>query len=604
MKMVRFNFMNFARRRIPIIAWFPTYTCNDAFSDVVAGITVGLTLIPQAIAYAALAGLGAQYGLYSAFAGSLVYIAMGTCKEVNIGPSALLSLLTYTYAKGVPEYAVLLCFLSGCITLALGLLRLGFLVELVSAPVVSGFTSAASLIIACSQIKGLMGVTAHGEGFIEIWQGLYDAAHTARMPDLILACCCIIVLLSLKRIKDIKSENANMTRILWFIGSARNALVVVVCAVTAYLFQTYSVVPFLLTGQIRAGLPSVGPPSFSLISGNQTLGFFDMCKALGTGIIIVPLVGIIGNVAIVKAFSHGKSMDATQELFTLGVCNIVGSFFSSIPVTGSFSRSAVNNASGVKTPLGGLYTGILVILALSLLTPYFYYIPRATLSSVIICAVIFMVDIDVIMPIWRSSKRDLIPGLVTFLSCLFVGVESGILIGVAVDLAILIYFDARPHMEVEHRNQCDPDYVIVRPGGSLSFPAIDYLREHLTKNLVKNKRIMKNQKQLPHIVLDCKHIYRIDFTSVQGISATVSDLAQQGCHLIMLYPRQNILASVRCLVKEPILSAHSETELISILRQLDAKSASEDETRLEINNLTNSTSKSRITDPETASTNL
>lgn len=593
------------KKRIPITAWLPAYTPGDALSDVVAGITVGLTLIPQAIAYAALAGLGPQFGLYSAFAGSLVYIALGTCREVNIGPTALISLLTFTYAKGVPEYAVLLCFLSGCVTLALGLLRLGFLVELVSTPVVSGFTSAASLIIACSQIKGLIGVTAHGEGFVDIWKGLYESVNSARMPDLILSCCCIIVLLTLKRVKELKSANANVTKCLWFIGTARNALVVVICAVAAYIFEIYSMVPFILTGHIRAGLPSIGPPHFSTVSGNQTLGFLEMCETLKTGIIVVPLISVIGNVAIAKAFSNGKALDATQELLTLGICNIVGSFFSSMPVTGSFSRSAVNNASGVRSPMGGLYTGILVILALSLLTPYFYYIPKATLSSVIICAVIFMVDVDVILPIWRCSRRDLIPALVTFLSCLFVGVELGILIGVAIDLSVLIYFNARPLMEVEHRNQCEPAYVSVRPGGAIFFPAIDYLREYLTKNLVQKGSNLKPQKRLPHMVLDCKHIHRIDFTAVQGINSTMKDLAKQDCRLIILHPRQDILSSMQSLAKDPILSAHSETELISILRQLETVNLSGDETRLEMNNGSISISKTMTSsEPELASTNL
>ncbi|XP_046733753.1 sodium-independent sulfate anion transporter-like isoform X1 [Diprion similis] len=604
MKMVKINFLELAKRRLPITVWLPVYTPGDALSDLVAGITVGLTLIPQAIAYAALAGLGPQFGLYSAFAGSLVYIVLGTCKEVNIGPTALISLLTFTYAKGHPELAVLLCFLSGCMTLLLGILRLGFLVELVSAPVVSGFTSAASLIIACSQIKGLLGVSAHGEGFVEIWKGLYESIHAVRIPDLILSCCCITVLLVLKRIKECKSTNQHVTKCLWFVGTARNALVVVSCAVAGYLFEIYSVVPFKLTGHIRAGLPTVGPPQFSMVSGNHTVSFLEMCQTLRTGIIVVPLVSVIGNVAIAKAFSHGKALDATQELFTLGVCNVVGSFFSSIPVTGSFSRSAVNNASGVRSPLGGLYSGVLVILALSLLTPYFYYIPKATLSSVVICAVIFMVDIGIVQPIWRCSKKDLIPALGTFLACLFVGVELGILIGVAIDVVILIYFNARPHITVEQKNQSEPAYVTIQPGGALFFPAIDHLREKLTKNLSQDENSIKSSKRHTNIVLDCKHVDRIDFTAVQGLNSVLSDLSKQGCNLVMLNPKPEILASIQSISKDPILWANSETELISILRQVESTNPLGSETRLEMNHLTNSTTKARSADIDRASTNL
>ena len=403
--MTGFNLRRLLQNRVPVLKWLPLYRTNDALGDLVAGLTVGLTLIPQAIAYAGLAGLTPQYGLYSAFAGSFVYIVFGTCREVNIGPTALISLLTYTYARGVPEYAVLLCFLSGCVTIVLGILRLGFLVEFVSIPVVSGFTSAASLIIACSQIKSLLGLNIHGESFIEIWRELASNIGRTRIPDLILSCCCILILLTLKLLKDAKVSNRVIQKSIWFLGTGRNALVVILCAVVSYVYESRGGAPFVLTGHIDAGLPSVEPPPFSRVVGNQTETFLDMCGNLGTGILIVPLISIIGNVAIAKSFSRGQSLDATQEMLTLGLCNTVGAFFHSMPVTGSFSRSAVNNASGVRTPFGGIYTGILVILALSLLTPYFYYIPKATLSSVIISAVIFMIEVKTIRPIWRCSSE-------------------------------------------------------------------------------------------------------------------------------------------------------------------------------------------------------
>ncbi|KAK1124251.1 hypothetical protein K0M31_006625 [Melipona bicolor] len=514
--MTGFSFKKLLKNRIPVLKWLPLYKTKDALGDLVAGLTVGLTLIPQAIAYAGLAGLTPQYGLYSAFAGSFVYIIFGTCREVNIGPTALISLLTYTYARGIPEYAILLCFLSGSITIVLGILRLGFLVEFVSIPVVSGFTSAASLIIACSQIKSLLGLKIHGESFIEIWRELINNVHRTRIPDLILSCCCILILLTLKKLKDAKVSNRIFKTLIWFLGTGRNALVVILCAVASYIFENRGGAPFILTGHIDSGLPSVDPPSFSRNVGNQTETFVDMCKNLGTGIIVVPLISIIGNVAIAKAFSRGESLDATQEMLTLGLCNIVGSFFHSMPVTGSFSRSAVNNASGVRTPLGGIYTGILVILALSLLTPYFYYIPRATLSSVIVCAVVFMVEVNILRPIWKCSKRDLIPICTTFFACLFAGVELGILIGVAIDLAILIYFNARPTIYIEYRNTPTLNYILVRPSAGLLFPAVDYLRIYLLENLAnEHHKLLKTFKNTKIVVLDCKHIDKIDFTAAR-----------------------------------------------------------------------------------------
>ncbi|OAD55739.1 Sodium-independent sulfate anion transporter [Eufriesea mexicana] len=572
--MTGFNVKKLLKNRIPVLKWLPLYRANDALGDLVAGLTVGLTLIPQAIAYAGLAGLTPQYGLYSAFAGSFVYIIFGTCREVNIGPTALISLLTYTYARGIPEYAVLLCFLSGCVTIVLGILRLGFLVEFVSIPVVSGFTSAASLIIACSQIKSLLGLKIHGESFIEIWRELAKNVGRTRIPDLILSCCCILILLTLKRIKDVKVSNRILRKLTWFLGTGRNALVVILCAAVSYIFENRGGAPFILTGHIDGGLPSVAPPPFSITAGNHTETFADMCKNLGTGIAIVPLISIIGNVAIAKAFSRGESLDATQEMLTLGLCNVAGSFFHSMPVTGSFSRSAVNDASGVRTPLGGIYTGILVILALSLLTPYFYYIPRATLSSVIVCAVIFMVEVKMIRPIWKCSKRDLIPTFATFFACLFAGVELGILIGVAIDLAILIYFNARPTIYIEYRNTPTLNYILVRPSAGLLFPAVDYLRMYLLENLANDHhKLLKTFKNTKNVILDCKHIDKIDFTAARGLNMVMRDFKEKNHHLIMLRPSKEILQSVQSLCEETIEVVNTDAELVAALKELNTTKA-------------------------------
>ncbi|XP_066587801.1 sodium-independent sulfate anion transporter-like isoform X2 [Prorops nasuta] len=453
--------------------------------------------------------------------------------------------------------------------MALGILQLGFLVEFVSIPVVSGFTSAASLIIACSQIKGLLGIQMHGESFIEIWKELTKNIGQTRIPDLSLSLLCIAFLLIFKNLKNIRIRNNKLSKFLWYLCTGRNALVVVFSTAASYLFEIYGAgAPFILTGHIDAGLPKVQPPSFSVTIGNHTESFLDICQDFGSGIFIVPLISIIGNVAIAKAFSRGQTLDATQEMLTLGLCNLVGSFFHSMPVTGSFSRSAVNNASGVRTPFGGLYTGILVLFSLSLLTPCFYYIPKATLSSVLICAVIFMMEISILKPMWKCSKRDLIPGFVTFLACLFAGVELGILIGVIVDLAIVIYFNARPTIYIEYRNSPSSSYVLVRPSSGLLFPAVDYLKLYLTETLMEDhKTPLKNHEKLTNVVLDCGYIDRIDFTAAQGLNAAMKDFKDANHRLIMLRPSDEVLHSVQALSKDPILTAKTEQELATMLRQ-------------------------------------
>lgn len=179
--------------------------------------------------------------------------------------------------------------------------------------------------------------------------------------------------------KKLKNYQPVITKMIWLISTARNAIVVIVCSAIAYkLDSSETGSPFILTGTVRSGLPPFAFPPFSTRVNNETFTFTQMCSELGTSIALVPIIAVLGNVAIAKAFVDGDKIDATQELLTLGICNVFGSCASSMPVTGSFSRSAVNHASGVKTPMGGLYTGILILLALSLLTPYFYFIPKGS----------------------------------------------------------------------------------------------------------------------------------------------------------------------------------------------------------------------------------
>lgn len=213
----------------------------------------------------------------------------------------------------------------------------------------------------------------------------------------------------------------------------------------------------------------------------------------------MPVIAVLGNVAISKAFGGG-GIDATRELFALSLSNILGSFVSSMPVTGSFSRSAVNHASGVRTPIGGIYTGLLVLLALGLLTPYFHYIPRAALAAVIISAVIFMIEYEVVRPLWRCSRRELLPGAITFILSLCVGVEFGLLAGVVTDLSFLVYRTARPVLSVDRFATLSGfNYLLIRPRHSLLyFPAIEYVRNGVAKAI-------KEYGKSP-VVIDCRNL--------------------------------------------------------------------------------------------------
>lgn len=409
-------------KRIPILSWLPKYSADDAVGDLVAGITVGLTVIPQALAYSGIAGLPAAYGLYGSFLGCFVYIFLGSCKDVPMGPTAIASILTFQAAGGVWQRAVLLSFLTGLIEIVMGIFGLGFLIDFVSGPVSSGFTSAVALIILSSQVKDIFGITAKGNTFVEMWSSIFKDIHNIRLGDTVIGFICIAVLLLMRLLVNIKfgpkedslkstwHRVANKT--LWLIGTARNAILVVVCGGIGYAYYQSGRDVLKLIGEIPPGMPAFQLPPFSIpevvengvvVQAGETFG--EMVSNMGSGLIVIPLIALLENIAICKAFANGKAVDATQELLAIGTANLANSFVQGYPGTGALSRGAVFNASGSRTPLGSLYTGILVILALLFFTPYFFFIPKASLAAIIIAAVVFMVEVKVIKPMWRSKSE-------------------------------------------------------------------------------------------------------------------------------------------------------------------------------------------------------
>ncbi|XP_055525139.1 sodium-independent sulfate anion transporter-like isoform X1 [Wyeomyia smithii] len=527
-------------KRVPVLNWLPRYNADDAVGDFVAGLTVGLTVIPQALAYSSIAGLPAAYGLYGSFIGCFVYIILGSCKDVPMGPTAIASLLTFQVCDGIWERAVLLCFLTGLIELLMGILGLGFLIDFVSGPVSSGFTSAAALIILSSQVKDLLGIVAKGNTFIQQWEAIIADIHHTRLGDSVMGFTCIVVLLLMRLLPRIRlgpeevSEQSLFQKIinktLWLVGTARNAIIVIVCGSIGYAFYSNGQEPFKMIGDVPKGLPSFQVPPFSVPenveTGQQAESFSDMLSNLGSMLIVIPLIALLEDIAICKAFANGKSVDATQELIAIGTSNVANSFFQAYPGTGALSRGAVNNASGVRTPFGGLYTGILVILALLFFTPYFFYIPKAALAAIIIAAVVFMVEVRVVKPMWRSKKADLIPGIAAFIACLALPIEYGILVGIGLNILFILYHAARPKIHLDQMiTPCGIKYLMLTPDRSLIFPSSDFVR-----NLI-NKHGLKNQTP---VVIDCTHIYGADFTAAQVIDTLIKDFKSRNQMLLFL----------------------------------------------------------------------
>ncbi|XP_015735192.1 sodium-independent sulfate anion transporter isoform X5 [Coturnix japonica] len=528
------------RRRLPVLGWLPRYSLTCLRLDVTAGITVGLTVVPQALAYAEVAGLPVQYGLYSSFVGCFVYCLLGTAKDVTLGPTAIMSLLVSSYTFHDPTYAVLLAFLSGCIQLAMGLLHLGFLLDFVSCPVIKGFTSAASITISFNQVKNILGLQGiPRQFFLQVYETLRRIGET-RAGDAILGLSCLAALAGLRAMKSRLHPTASMeplaTRasvlLVRSCATARNALVVLAAGLVAYSFQVSGSQPLMLTGSVPRGLPPFDPPPFSKAVPNGTVPFGRMVQDMGAGLAVVPLVGVLETVAIAKAFASQNDyrIDANQELLAMGTANLLGSFFSSYPITGSFGRTAVNAQTGVCTPMGGLITGTLVLLSLAYLTSLFCYIPKAALAAVIISAVIPMFDARIFRTLWRVKRLDLIPLCVTFLLC-FWEVQYGIMAGVLVSGILLLYSVARPPIKV-----LEQGVLLVQPGSSLHFPAADHLQD-----IIRDRALAASPPR--SVILDCHHVSTIDYTAVVGLAELLQDLHKHGISLVF------------CSLQDPVLRA-------------------------------------------------
>ncbi|XP_075231787.1 sodium-independent sulfate anion transporter-like [Lycorma delicatula] len=517
----------FLSKHLPVIRWLQSYTKMKFVSDIIAGVTVGVTMIPQSIAYAALAGLTPQYGLNSAFIGCFVYAIFGTIKEVSIGPTSLMAILATTYTNNLsPDFIIFFTFLSGCVELLMGLLKLGFLVDFVPVPVIGGFVSAVAIIVFVSQLKDMMGIKFKSSGVIHNIVSLMKNYDKIRFYDLALGIFCVVILLFL-RVRE-KNKKSFLKSTVWFISISRNAIVVLFCmSLTALLQYHFNSIPFTLTDSVVSGLPVFKmPPVYSQV-GNVTYTFTDMIKTIGPGMFILPLIAVLENIAMAKVFSKGKTIEVTQEMFALSFCNILGSCFGGMPACGALSRSAVSNASGVQSPIASLYSGTIVLLAVSFLSPYFCLIPRATLAAVLICAIIFLIEWEILIPLWKTSKKDFIIMLVTYFLCIILGVEIGLLSGIMLSLLHLIYLWAYPKITSEVCVVCNGQkYVLLHLDKGLYFPSLGRLRNTILE--------LRLKEQVNIVVIDCTYFSGMDFTATKELCLLIAEVNEDGGRLLLL----------------------------------------------------------------------
>ncbi|SPP83370.1 sodium-independent sulfate anion transporter [Drosophila guanche] len=511
-------------RHVPITQWLPMYSPEWGIDDFIAGITLGLTIIPESMACALLAGLPARYGLCSAFIGPLIYMVFGSIDKVIIGPTSLVALVSVQFTVGRPiEFAFLLTFLSGIVQIIMGALRLGFIFEFISMPVIKAFSSATAILVIESQLKVLLGIKYLVAGLLSSVTTLSSRIDESNMADLIMGVCAIVFLLLLELLERVAC-NENHGKVLRiccrYLSTSRNTLIVLIAGIVTYIWlQQAGQVPYALSQNALATLPNFTIPSLEIETPARNYTFWEILKELNMGIIVIPIVGILTNISIGKLTPKGL-VDTNQELLTVGLCNMFGSCVQAMPSSGAFTRYAISTACGLKTPMANLYLGIIVLLALSYLSPYFNFIPEATLAAILICSIITLLDFKLPLRLWRDSKRDFATWLLCFCVCVLFGVEVGLFVSIVVTALHLLFLWARPEVRVKIEELDEMQYIRVTPGNGIYFPAINYLRE----------RVLKACTQADFgitVVIDGHRITGLDYTAAQGISKLSSDLCRQ-----------------------------------------------------------------------------
>ena len=526
------------RPGLPVLDWGRRYDRETLARDAVAALIVTIMLIPQSLAYAQLAGLPPEVGLYASVAPLLLYAIFGSSRVLAVGPAAVVSLMTAAAignhaVAGSPQYwsaAITLAFLSGAMLVLMGVLRLGFLANFLSHPVISGFISASGLLIAAGQLKTLMGVKAEGHNLVEMLWALGHQLPNTHVLTLVVGVLATAFLFWVRQgLKPLLRRFGLSDKAADVTAKAGPVAVIAITTGLAWALD-WQGQGMKIVGAIPQSLPPLTLPSWDLA----------LWRELALPALLISIVGFVESVSVGQtlAAKRRQRIEPDQELVALGASNLSAAFTGGLPVTGGFSRSVVNFDAGAQTPAAGVFTAAGILLATLLLTPALYYLPQASLAATIVVAVLSLVDLGILKRVWAYSKPDFAAVAATLVATLTLGVELGLVVGVGVSLALYLLRTSRPHIAtvglvpgtehfrnvLRHDVLISPRLVSLRVDGSLYFANARSLEDRINDAVAAHP-------QLAHVVLQCSAINDVDASALESLEAIEQRLREAGIAL-------------------------------------------------------------------------
>ncbi|MGH1367357.1 MAG: SulP family inorganic anion transporter [Maritimibacter sp.] len=522
----------------PILTWGARYNRDSLTSDGVAALIVTIMLIPQSLAYALLAGLPAEMGLYASILPLLAYAVFGTSRALAVGPVAVVSLMTAAAVGNLglespAEYAaaaITLAFLSGMILTVMGLFRLGFLANFLSHPVISGFITATGVLIAMSQMKHILGVDVEGHALFDRFASLVAHLGETNLLTLLIGTTSLAFLFWVRKgLKPLLLSLGMKARLADVLAKAGPVGAVVITTLVSWGFDL-SALGVAIVGEVPQGLPPLTLPALDLSLWGQLFG----------AALLISIIGFVESISVAQTLAAKKKQRITpdQELVGLGASNIAASLSGGFPVTGGFARSVVNYDAGAETPAAGAFTAIGIALAAVFLTPLLFFLPKATLAATIIIAVLSLVDLTILKRTWRYSRADFSAVAATILLTLTFGVELGVSAGVILSILLFLYKTSRPHIAevglvpgTEHFRNLDRHRVLTHP---------EVLSLRLDENLYfANARFIEDfildrldiGQPVKHVVLMCSAVNVIDLSALESLEALNERLSDTGIRL-------------------------------------------------------------------------